>query len=91
MLWRGPKDSPGDLFWYGRAELKQSDHRPVLAIIDVEVSRIVPEKREAVFADALENAGPPDGSVLLQVCIHLSYFLRVGCNLSKKIGIIQDL
>ena len=75
VLWRGPKDSPGELFWYGRAELKQSDHRPVLAIIDVEISRIVPDKREAVFSDTLEGAGPPDGSVLLQVQISLAYYL----------------
>ena len=67
VLWRGPKETPGQLHWYGRAELKQSDHRPVLSIVDIEVSKIVPEKREIVFADALETSGPPDGSVLLQV------------------------
>jgi hypothetical protein len=38
-----------------------------LGVVDVQISRILPEKRKAVFADALENAGPPDGSVLLQV------------------------
>jgi synaptojanin len=59
----------GDLFWYGRAELKQSDHRPVLGIVDIEVMRILPEEREKVFADALESVGPPDGSVLLQVSV----------------------
>ena len=57
----------GELFWYGRAELKQSDHRPVLGIIDVEVTKILPKEREKVFEDAFENAGPPDGSVLMQV------------------------
>jgi hypothetical protein len=40
-----------------------------LGVVDVQISRILPEKREAVFADALENAGPPDGSVLLQVIV----------------------
>ena len=67
VLWRGPKETPGQLHWYGRAELKQSDHRPVLSVIDIEVSKIVPDKREEVFKDALETCGPPDGSVLLQV------------------------
>jgi hypothetical protein len=68
--------NPGELFWYGRAELKQSDHRPVLGIVDIEVTRILEDKREAVFEDALDNAGPPDGSVLLQVS-SFSVFLRL--------------
>lgn len=57
----------GSCFWYGRAELKQSDHRPVLAIIDVEVLKLDVAKRETVFEQALKVIGPPDGSILLQV------------------------
>ena len=30
---------PGTVKWYGRAELMQSDHRPIMAIIDVEVHK----------------------------------------------------
>ena len=56
----------GTCKWYGRAELKQSDHRPILAIIDVEVHKVDEEKREVVFKEALQELGPPDGSVLLQ-------------------------
>lgn len=74
VLWRRrqlhktppPEWSAGKVFWYGRAELKQSDHRPVLAIIDVEVLQVNKEKREVVFQEALKQLGPPDGSVLLQ-------------------------
>ena len=32
--------SPGEVFFYGRAELKQSDHRPVIAIIDIQVETL---------------------------------------------------
>ncbi|XP_059090202.1 synaptojanin-1-like isoform X2 [Tigriopus californicus] len=58
--------SAGQCHWYGRANLKQSDHRPVLAILDVEALKVNVEKREAIFEDALKDVGPPDGSVLLQ-------------------------
>ena len=34
-----PLTSPGTVHWYGRAELKQSDHRPILGVYDVEVER----------------------------------------------------
>ena len=29
------------LVFYGRAELKQSDHRPVIAVVDVQVGSII--------------------------------------------------
>ena len=34
--------------WYGRAELKQSDHRPVLAVIDIQARKVDTLKREQV-------------------------------------------
>jgi synaptojanin len=40
--------NPGVLAHYGRAELKQSDHRPVIAIIDAEVLRVDEERRQQV-------------------------------------------
>lgn len=58
--------SPGQCHWYGRANLKQSDHRPVLAILDVEALKVNVQKRESIFEEALKDVGPPDGSVLLQ-------------------------
>ena len=58
--------SPGTCQWYGRAELKQSDHRPILSLIDVEVHQVNEKARETVFQEALQDLGPPDGSVLLQ-------------------------
>lgn len=58
--------SSGTCKWYGRAELKQSDHRPILGIVDVQVHKVDEDKREKVFQEALEELGPPDGSVLIQ-------------------------
>ena len=37
-----------------------------MAINDVEVHKVDEEKREVVFKEALQELGPPDGSVLLQ-------------------------
>merc|ERR550534_504381 len=73
VLWRRrqlskdpvPGWSAGTSKWYGRAELKQSDHRPILAILDVEVHKVDSEKREKVFQEALKELGPPDGSIVL--------------------------
>ncbi len=74
VLWRRrnlhktppPGWSSGTCHWYGRAELKQSDHRPILCIIDVEVLKVVESKREGFFEEAMSAVGPPDGSVLVQ-------------------------
>ncbi|XP_043495693.1 synaptojanin-1 isoform X1 [Polistes fuscatus] len=57
---------PGKLIYYGRAELKQSDHRPVIAIIDVEVYRVEPKQREHVFKEVIEDLGPPDGTIIVK-------------------------
>ncbi|KAL2715091.1 synaptojanin-1 isoform X1 [Vespula squamosa] len=57
---------PGKLIYYGRAELKQSDHRPVIAIIDVEVYRVEPQQREHVFKEVIEDLGPPDGTIIVK-------------------------
>lgn len=78
VLWRrrkqtpdsdtSPNDwNPGNLVFYGRAELKQSDHRPVIGIIDIEVYRINEEARKNVFKEVIEYLGPPDSTVVVQV------------------------
>ena len=41
--------SEGQLVWYGRAELKQSDHRPVLAVVDVQARVVDTVNREQVM------------------------------------------
>ncbi|KAL2094298.1 hypothetical protein ACEWY4_009017 [Coilia grayii] len=60
--------SPGTLKYYGRAELKTSDHRPVVAIIDVDVLEVDPEARHQVYKDVIALQGPPDGTILVSLC-----------------------
>ena len=52
---------------YGCAGLKQSDHRPVVALLEVEVRRVDAARRRATFERLVQQAGPPDASVLLTV------------------------
>ncbi|XP_062392395.1 synaptojanin-1 isoform X2 [Sardina pilchardus] len=58
----------GTLKYYGRAELKTSDHRPVMAIIDVDVLEVDPEARHQVYKDVIALQGPPDGTILVSLC-----------------------
>jgi phosphatidylinositol-bisphosphatase len=50
---------------YRRAELKTSDHRPVSALIEVEVLQVKSEERERVLRQTLEEFGPPDGTLTI--------------------------
>ena len=77
VLWRRRKPHPdadklpgwhtGKLIHYGRSELKQSDHRPVIAIIDVEISQIDKNMRKNVFYDVIKDLGPPDATIVIHV------------------------
>ncbi|XP_053984713.1 synaptojanin-1 [Hylaeus volcanicus] len=58
--------NPGKLIHYGRVELKQSDHRPVIAIVDVDIHCVEPEKREHVFREVIQDLGPPDGTIVVK-------------------------
>ncbi|XP_035809206.2 synaptojanin-1 isoform X7 [Amphiprion ocellaris] len=60
--------SPGTLMYYGRAELKTSDHRPVVAIMDVDILEVDPEARHQVYKDVIALQGPPDGTILVSLC-----------------------
>ncbi|XP_035521902.1 synaptojanin-1 isoform X2 [Morone saxatilis] len=60
--------SPGILKYYGRAELKTSDHRPVVAIMDVDILEVDPEARHQVYKDVIALQGPPDGTILVSLC-----------------------
>lgn len=62
-----PSWSPGKIVHYGRAELKTSDHRPVIAEIDIQVLQIDEKKRDEVFQSVIECQGPPDGTVIVTV------------------------
>lgn len=75
VLWRRRKQivetemcpdwNPGTLLHYGRADLKQSDHRPVIAIMDIEIAKIDQERRQMVFHDVIKDLGPPDATIVV--------------------------
>ncbi|XP_068457528.1 synaptojanin-1 isoform X3 [Clinocottus analis] len=60
--------NPGTLKYYGRAELKTSDHRPVVSIIDVDILEVDPEERHQVYKEVIAQQGPPDGTILVSLC-----------------------
>lgn len=76
ILWRSRKYTidpettselaAGKLLHYGRAELKQSDHRPVIAILEIEVLQVSYTKCMEVFYEVVQDLGPPDASILVQ-------------------------
>ncbi|XP_063219380.1 synaptojanin-1 isoform X2 [Bacillus rossius redtenbacheri] len=77
VLWKRRKHIPdadlppdwdnGKLVHYGRAELKQSDHRPVIAIIDIDIFQVDDILRCKVFKDVIKDLGPPDATVVIQI------------------------
>jgi len=77
VLWRRRKQlgddavasgwRPGNLLFYGRAELKQSDHRPVIALIEADVLKTQDELLNNVWLDVIQDRGPPDATVVIHV------------------------
>ncbi|XP_036742594.2 synaptojanin-2 isoform X7 [Manis pentadactyla] len=59
--------SPGTLKYYGRAELQASDHRPVLAIVEVEVQEVDVCARDRVFEEVSSFQGPLDATVIVNL------------------------
>ncbi|XP_067398580.1 synaptojanin-2 isoform X1 [Emydura macquarii macquarii] len=59
--------TPGALMYYGRAELQASDHRPVLAIVEVEVQEVDVAARESVFQEVSSFQGPLDATVMINL------------------------
>ncbi|NXH52857.1 SYNJ1 protein, partial [Rhabdornis inornatus] len=59
--------NPGTLLHYGRAELKTSDHRPVVALIDIDIFEIEAEERQKVYKEVIAMQGPPDGTVMVSI------------------------
>nr|DBA26938.1 TPA: hypothetical protein GDO54_011129 [Pyxicephalus adspersus] len=59
--------TPGALMYYGRAEIPASDHRPVLAIVEVEVQEVEVNSRERVFQEISSSQGPLDATVEVHI------------------------
>ena len=43
-----------------------SDHRPVLCVLDLDAVRVDAERRGRVFEEVVKSVGPTDGSVMLK-------------------------
>ncbi|XP_069463973.1 synaptojanin-2 [Ambystoma mexicanum] len=59
--------SPGALMYYGRAELPSSDHRPVLAFVEVEIQEVDMTAQEKVLQAISSSQGPLDATVVVQL------------------------
>ncbi|CAI9587104.1 unnamed protein product, partial [Staurois parvus] len=59
--------TPGALMYYGRAEIPASDHRPVLAIVEVEVQEVDVNSRDRVFQEISSSQGPLDATVEVHI------------------------
>lgn len=57
----------GNLLLYNRAELKSSDHRPVMAIFELDVHQCDVKRRSSVFRRVIDILGPPDGAVRVEL------------------------
>ncbi|XP_078086707.1 synaptojanin-2-like [Mustelus asterias] len=57
--------TPGDLLYYGRTELNASDHRPVLAVFEVNIQEVDIFEREKVFQEITSSLGPSDATVVI--------------------------
>ncbi|XP_046576980.1 LOW QUALITY PROTEIN: synaptojanin-1-like, partial [Haliotis rubra] len=62
-----PSWSEGKLILYDRAELKTSDHRPVLALLDIDVLAVDEACKEKVMHEVVAQQGPPDGTVIVSL------------------------
>ncbi|XP_070798715.1 synaptojanin-1 [Pituophis catenifer annectens] len=59
--------NPGSLLYYGRAELKTSDHRPVVALIDIDIFEVDAEERHKIYKEVIAVQGPPDGTIMISI------------------------
>lgn len=70
--------------------MKQSDHRPVIATIDIDVHCVDPEKRERVFKEVIQDLGPPDSTIILKAVEDIEDMDSVFDN-NLMFALIQDL
>lgn len=56
----------GKIIYYGRAELKTSDHRPVIGEYGIDVLRVDDKALEEIFARLVAVSGPQDACILVK-------------------------
>lgn len=62
---------PSQIKFYTRVELMSSDHRPVIAEFEIEILDIDKTARNEILDAVLDDCGPPDATVFVQVDGHL--------------------
>ncbi|XP_039262553.2 synaptojanin-1-like [Styela clava] len=62
-----PEWNPGKLLYYNKADIKTSDHRPVIAILDVDIIQSDEEHLNTTFHKFVEAQGPPDATILISL------------------------
>uniref|UniRef100_A0A914HAX0 phosphoinositide 5-phosphatase n=1 Tax=Globodera rostochiensis TaxID=31243 RepID=A0A914HAX0_GLORO len=68
------------LIYYGRSELKTSDHRPVFAIFQLNTLKFELQKAEPLLKDAIISLGPPNSTIVCAVSGHPTSFPQRLCN-----------
>ncbi|CAE1261864.1 SYNJ [Acanthosepion pharaonis] len=52
---------------YSRVELRTSDHRPVIALFELDYQKVNEEKKKKVLEDVVIEQGPPDATVIISL------------------------
>lgn len=55
------------IVYYGRTEIRSSDHRPVNALVEADIRQTNPRYCDDVLDDILSSLGPSDGTVLMSL------------------------
>ncbi|XP_065051378.1 synaptojanin-1-like [Rhopilema esculentum] len=59
--------NPGRILYYGRAELKTSDHRPVIAVVAIQLQIVDQKKLAKVHNEKMKSLGPANPTVVIEV------------------------
>ena len=76
----------GEILSYSRAELKQSDHRPVRAVFRVQIREVDSDTRDKMIQDLVDQSCSYDGNVLLVPGSDLVYSKDVVENLIQALS-----
>ena len=76
---------------YTRADLKQSDHRPVLAVFDIQYWDVDIGDRDKIIGDIVSNCGSYDGRVLVTPASDLVFSAEIVENIAKYLAHIGQI
>ncbi|XP_064634309.1 synaptojanin-1-like isoform X2 [Lineus longissimus] len=81
----------GKLLLYNRADFKTSDHRPVMALFDIEVLQVKDKDRDEILQEVIEQQGPQDGTIVITSAEMGEFSDAVIDNVLETIGQIGDI